>query len=147
MGHIFPCEEDDRTPEEEARDLHILPDTPEKLVITDVKWICNEQGRREDVDIRIGGYSLSFSRKAHKWIGSDHIIPSVGKAKGERVLIIRPTSVHDKRGYKINTKPGRPSIVNKKLMQRLLDAGLARGKYELRRYKDFLVAVPVNSNG
>jgi hypothetical protein len=84
VEHIYPLpgEEDERTPEEEARDLGILPDMPDMLIITNVKWICNEQGRSGDHDVRVGSCGI-----------------------------------------------------------------LARGKYELRRYKDFLVAVPVNSNG
>lgn len=149
VEHIYPLpgEEDDRTPEQQARDLGILPDMPDKLIITGVKWICNEQGRRGDHDVRVGSYSISFSRRAYKWFGSAHIVLSVGKAKGTPVLIVKPTRVHDKRSYKINTKPDRPSIVNHKLVQRLLAAGLVKGNYELRRYKDLLVAVPVNANG
>ena len=123
--------DDDRTPHEQAEDLGIIP---KKASIVGVKWFPRIEPPKKP-DVIVAKTSITFSERAVKSFGSDHIVPAVGRDEESNVwvLIICPTSPKDQRGYKLRVTNKGPKLSNAHLVKKLLDAGLKPGKYELRK--------------
>ena len=109
--------DDDRTPHEQAEDLGILPKT---LNLVNVKWHPKKTPKAPDVIVT--KTCITFAEKAHKQLGTDHIITATARIEDTAVyvLIIRPVKEKNPQAHKLKCSSKTPMPLRKHALPRMI---------------------------